>query len=223
MNADNALNQTREKSAHVPRPPPFHRSFLSFSSLLSLPAFDATDPLKHGSIFGFHGSPLGNWHVIFRTGLKNATLIPNVGIRGTAHGPGIYFGYNQQLSWGYADAGANKWRHTVYDPSAPPMTQHLTMALAEIINRPEEFTTVNPYLVVPQEECVALPSLTLPPTFIFSHTTISISLFSFRNPNRFVMTRFYLVFPHAAKADVTGLHLLEPARALADRYAAGLM
>ena len=115
-------------------------------------AFDNTDPMRHGSIFGFHGSPLGNWHVIFRTGLKNATLIPNVGVRGTAHGPGIYFGYDGHTSWGYADAGASKWPHTEYDHSKGVLSSHLTMALAEIINRPEEFTTVNPYLVVPQEE-----------------------------------------------------------------------
>ena len=118
-------------------------------------AFDKTDPLRHGSIFGFHGSPLGNWHVIFRTGLKNATLIPNVGIRGTAYGPGIYFGYNQNLSWSYADSGSTKWAHTQYDPTSQGvMTGHLTMALAEVINRPEEFSTIAPYLVVPQEEYV---------------------------------------------------------------------
>jgi hypothetical protein len=79
-------------------------------------------------------------------------LIPNVGVRGTAHGPGIYFGYDGHTSWGYADAGASKWPHTEYDHSKGVLSSHLTMALAEIINRPEEFTTVNPYLVVPQEE-----------------------------------------------------------------------
>jgi hypothetical protein len=56
------------------------------------------DPLKHGSVFGWHGSQLGNWHVIMRTGLKNLSLSSYV--RGTAHGPGIYFGYDHSTSAG---------------------------------------------------------------------------------------------------------------------------
>lgn len=177
------------------------------------------DPLKHGSVFGWHGSQLGNWHVIMRTGLKNLSLSSYV--RGTAHGPGIYFGYDHSTSAGcvvachatlvvpsvapsggflfpfcflstvvpfflsrplarlsprrsrhaaasslalthasrallsafrYTDQGSNMWPETDYGRGK--LGAHQTMCLVEVVARPEEFTKVSPYLVVPQEEFI---------------------------------------------------------------------
>lgn len=59
---------------------------------------------RHGSLFAFHGSPVGNWHSILRNGLKNATGT-SMQAHGAAYGPGIYMGNNTQLSMGYSGFG----------------------------------------------------------------------------------------------------------------------
>jgi len=44
----------------------------------------------HGSLFSWHGSSSGNWHVILRTSLKNMSNTKYMSA-GAAYGNGIYF------------------------------------------------------------------------------------------------------------------------------------
>ncbi len=54
----------------------------------------------------FHGSPIGNWHSILRTGIKNMS-----GTRfmttGNAHGSGVYLAEDIRTAYGYGGNGSN--------------------------------------------------------------------------------------------------------------------
>jgi len=59
---------------------------------------------KKGSFYAFHGSAIGNWHSIFRQGLKNYSNTDKMSA-GAACGPGIYMAANAATSFGYMVAG----------------------------------------------------------------------------------------------------------------------
>jgi hypothetical protein len=44
---------------------------------------------KHGSVFGFHGSSIENWHSILRNGIKNMSGTAGQ-LNGAAYGNGVY-------------------------------------------------------------------------------------------------------------------------------------
>jgi poly [ADP-ribose] polymerase 6/8 len=58
-----------------------------------------------GSFYAFHGSAIGNWHSIFRGGLRNYSNTDKMSC-GAAYGPGIYMASNASTSFGYMAAGA---------------------------------------------------------------------------------------------------------------------
>lgn len=98
---------------------------------------------NHPTLYAFHGSPLKNWHSIIRHGLWYKTVT-----HGRAHGDGVYFARDGVVSMGtYAAGGAQSWRNSTIAPSA-------CVALAEIINLPQRFTSCNPYYVVKQTEWI---------------------------------------------------------------------
>jgi poly [ADP-ribose] polymerase 6/8 len=60
---------------------------------------------NRGSFYAFHGSAIGNWHSIFRGGLRNYSNTDKMSC-GAAYGPGIYMASNASTSFGYMAAGA---------------------------------------------------------------------------------------------------------------------
>jgi len=103
---------------------------------------------KMGVLTGFHGSRLCNWHSIIRLGVKVMSNSKYMST-GAAHGVGAYFARDSSTSCSYCGA--------VQDYTWPQSKLHLRslLGLCEIINRTEEFTSSNPYLVVPQEHYIA--------------------------------------------------------------------
>ncbi|KAF6834987.1 ubiquitin conjugating enzyme [Colletotrichum plurivorum] len=97
------------------------------------------------TIFAWHGSPLSNWHSIIRSGLDfNDTL------HGRAYGHGVYFSNTFQTSSTYSGFGgyssytagvAGGWINSELNIQA-------AISLCEIVNRPLEFRSSNPYYVV---------------------------------------------------------------------------
>uniref|UniRef100_A0A7S2FMF6 Poly [ADP-ribose] polymerase n=1 Tax=Octactis speculum TaxID=3111310 RepID=A0A7S2FMF6_9STRA len=88
-----------------------------------------------GSIFAWHGSGAGNWHVILRTSLKNMSGTKHMST-GQVYGAGIYFASNSSTSLGYCGKTRPvSWKNSKHFKL--PMT---CLALCEIINREKEFT-----------------------------------------------------------------------------------
>ena len=56
---------------------------------------------KHGSVFGFHGSSIENWHSILRNGLKDCSNT-RLMVNGAKHGSGIYISPRAALSLMYS-------------------------------------------------------------------------------------------------------------------------
>jgi ubiquitin-conjugating enzyme E2 Q len=96
--------------------------------------------LKYPTLFAWHGSPIQNWHSIIREGLHfNETL------HGRAYGNGVYHALDVNTSLGYSQiSGASiSW------PNSDLKVQQ-ALALNEIVNAPQEFTSSSPHLVVAQ-------------------------------------------------------------------------
>jgi len=93
----------------------------------------------HGSIFCWHGSAPGNWHVILRTSLKNMSGTKHMSA-GQAYGAGIYFASEFATSLGYCGHGmSDGWPKSMFTSksSAPSIK---CMAMCEIIDKKEDFT-----------------------------------------------------------------------------------
>ncbi|KAJ3167957.1 hypothetical protein HDU88_001904 [Geranomyces variabilis] len=105
------------------------------------------------SVWGFHGSPLYNWHSILRTGLHTQKIT-----HGRAYGNGIYHALDYNTSSGYASMGGNAWPN-----SKIGVTQCLS--LNEIVNCPDSFVSRNPYLVIGNINWVQTRFLLVQPTF----------------------------------------------------------
>jgi ubiquitin-conjugating enzyme E2 Q len=88
------------------------------------------------SIFAFHGSNSVNWFSILTSGL-NYDEVKN----GRAYGNGIYMSLALAYSLYYAQGACTNWKN-----SALKMGQILT--LNEVVNRPAEFRSCSPHLVV---------------------------------------------------------------------------
>ncbi|CAL1702918.1 unnamed protein product [Somion occarium] len=92
---------------------------------------------RYPSLYAFHGSPTSNWHSIIRHGLWFKTVA-----NGRAYGNGVYFAKEGQTSMsGYARGTAHRWRNT--ELGVGPC-----VAVAEIVNLPEQFVSQNPFFVV---------------------------------------------------------------------------
>eukprot|EP00478_Filoreta_tenera_P000560 GABV01000565.1.p1 GENE.GABV01000565.1~~GABV01000565.1.p1 ORF type:complete len:397 (+),score=111.12 GABV01000565.1:104-1192(+) len=100
-----------------------------------------------GSILTWHGSPLGNWHSILRSGLKNYSGTKNQ-MHGAAYGKGIYMAVESATSLGYCrNRAAPGW------PSSRFGTSPAILALCEVVNDPK-LPPPKPFYVVPNEEWV---------------------------------------------------------------------
>ncbi|KAJ3535766.1 hypothetical protein NM688_g6931 [Phlebia brevispora] len=91
------------------------------------------------SLYAFHGSPVKNWHSIIRHGLWYKTIA-----HGRAYGDGVYFAKDGNVSMtGYTGMTVTSWPKTALYISS-------CVALAEIVNLPNEFRSTTPFFVVPQ-------------------------------------------------------------------------
>ncbi|KAL4062668.1 hypothetical protein J3A83DRAFT_4381480 [Scleroderma citrinum] len=91
---------------------------------------------KYPTIFGFHGSPVKNWHSIIRHGLWYKHIA-----NGRSHGNGVYCARDGTISVsGFASRSTAKWRSSSLMPSR-------CFVLAEIINIPSQFACMDPYVV----------------------------------------------------------------------------
>lgn len=93
---------------------------------------------KYPTIFAWHGSALHNWHSIIRTGLDYKETI-----NGRAFGNGCYFSQDLNTSTGYSNLG-------VCSQAWPGSQLQITtaLAMAEILNAPDEYQSKSPHLVV---------------------------------------------------------------------------
>ncbi|KAG8670168.1 hypothetical protein FPOAC2_09513 [Fusarium poae] len=87
------------------------------------------------TLFAWHGSALGNWHSIIRTGLDFAVVS-----NGRAFGNGVYFAKDFETSRSYSRGG------TVWSNSALKITD--AISLCEIVNNTARFVSTQPYFVV---------------------------------------------------------------------------
>ncbi|TFK70490.1 hypothetical protein BDN72DRAFT_838836 [Pluteus cervinus] len=95
------------------------------------------------SLYAFHGSPLHNWHSIIRNGLWYKTIA-----HGRAYGNGVYFASDGQVSMShYAQMGSVTWKNSVVKPQK-------CMALAELVNLPNEFQESRACYVVQHTEWI---------------------------------------------------------------------
>ncbi|KAL2882390.1 hypothetical protein SGCOL_002130 [Colletotrichum sp. CLE4] len=99
---------------------------------------------KYPTMFAWHGSPLGNWHSIIRTGLNFKEML-----HGRAFGHGVYFARDFPTSLSYCSRQANRtsW-------AGSELKLYAAMSLCEIINRPERFRSINPYYVVDEVDWI---------------------------------------------------------------------
>ncbi|KAK1639845.1 polymerase [Colletotrichum phormii] len=99
---------------------------------------------KYPTMFAWHGSPLGNWHSIIRTGLNFKEML-----HGRAYGHGVYFARDFPTSLSYCSRQANQtsW-------AGSELKLYAAMSLCEIINRPERFKSINPYYVVDEVDWI---------------------------------------------------------------------
>ncbi|CAG8455032.1 3095_t:CDS:10 [Ambispora leptoticha] len=100
-----------------------------------------------GELYAFHGSPLNNWHSIIRTSLNWKRVL-----HGRAYGDGVYHSLQAATSASYAGAPYHKYDVGVWKNSMLVVTK--CMALSEIVNRPSQFTSTSPHLVVPGESWI---------------------------------------------------------------------
>ncbi|KAH7134726.1 hypothetical protein B0J13DRAFT_641358 [Dactylonectria estremocensis] len=100
------------------------------------------------SLFAWHGSPLGSWHGIIRTGLDFSTSL-----HGRTFGNGVYFSSDFAVSNGYSGfTGPNPTRLNGW----PNSLLHISSAISicEIINKPEKFVSSTPHYVVDKVEWI---------------------------------------------------------------------
>lgn len=93
---------------------------------------------KYPTLFAWHGSAISSWHSIIRSGLDyNQTM------NGRAFGNGCYFSQDYSTSAGYSGM---RGVETVWPGSVLQIST--AMAMAEIVNAPDLFTSHHPHLVV---------------------------------------------------------------------------
>ncbi|KAI0703481.1 hypothetical protein BC835DRAFT_1028647 [Cytidiella melzeri] len=95
------------------------------------------------SLYAFHGSSTKNWHSIIRHGLWYKEVA-----NGRAYGDGVYFAKDGTVSiQSYSRAGGATWAKSSIQVST-------CVALAEIVNLPQQFRSSNPFFVVSQTDWI---------------------------------------------------------------------
>lgn len=99
--------------------------------------------IRYPSIYAWHGSALRNWHSIIRNGLWFKDIA-----NGRSYGDGVYFAKDAAISVGsYAHGSGHTWLNSKINAQS-------CIALAEIVNLPGEYVSINPFLVVNKTEWI---------------------------------------------------------------------
>jgi ubiquitin-conjugating enzyme E2 Q len=106
------------------------------------------------TLFAWHGSAIGNWHSIIRSGLDYATTV-----NGRAFGNGVYFSKYHHVSSGYSvpRISVSQWPKSMLNISA-------SISLCEIVNRPDMFVSRDPHYVVKDVDWIQCRYLLVKPT-----------------------------------------------------------
>ncbi|KAG6002536.1 hypothetical protein E4U21_002996 [Claviceps maximensis] len=118
-------------------------------------ALCSTHPSKtvYPTLFAWHGSSLGNWHSIIRTGLDFSQIS-----HGRSYGQGVYLSRNMRVSKGYMNMGHmlatsiiayhdSPWHKSVLRPKS-------ALSICEIVNCPDEFVSQSPHFVINKTEWI---------------------------------------------------------------------
>ncbi|KAG6015974.1 hypothetical protein E4U43_004404 [Claviceps pusilla] len=114
-----------------------------------------THPSKtvNPTLFAWHGSALGNWHSIIRTGLDFSRIS-----NGRSFGQGVYLSKNMGVSKRYADKGGLTIASTIAYHNSPWPKSDLrpksALSICEIVNCPDEFVSTNPHFVINKTEWI---------------------------------------------------------------------
>ncbi|KAF8078632.1 hypothetical protein FPV67DRAFT_1604087 [Lyophyllum atratum] len=127
--------------------------------------------MVYPSLYAFHGSALRNWHSIIRHGLWYEVIA-----NGRAYGNGVYLAKEGSLSMGtYAQPGRSTWRKSRICPTN-------CVALAEIVNLPNEFVSHNPHFVVKDTHWIMCRYLLVKGTVESSYDTSIVPELAKRRP-----------------------------------------
>lgn len=103
-------------------------------------------------IYGYHGSPIYNWHTILRYQLKNMSKTCHQ-LHGNVYGDGIYLAPDKQVSIGYSSGNGINWKNSEF------RSRNIYIA-AEIIEK--NIKVVKDYCyVIPDENLVSIKYLCL--------------------------------------------------------------
>lgn len=97
------------------------------------------------TLFAWHGSPLHNWHSILRSGLNF-----NEVSHGRAYGDGVYHALDANTSVGYSGLHRGSGYNTYAAWPNSALKVDSAVALNEIVNAPDEYTSSAPFYVVKQ-------------------------------------------------------------------------
>eukprot|EP00939_MAST-03C_sp_MAST-3C-sp1_P004987 g4987.t1 len=131
----------------------------------------------NGSFFCWHGSMVGRWHIILRTGLRNlsGTKLQAFGV---AYGEGCYFARDLNTSMGYANNHCGVWPGLEIDGTSLAGKNIRCASMCEVINRPEDFTSTSPYFVVPNEDYITTRFI-----FLFNGNPTSVNAMDVKIPS----------------------------------------
>jgi hypothetical protein len=99
---------------------------------------------QYGSVYAFHGSPLGNWHSIMRNGLENMSGT-EAQLHGAAYGKGVYLAPTSNTSVNYMKY-VSTWSHSMFN--SPTLG---CMTMCEVIKHSSLKGQPNPFYVVADE------------------------------------------------------------------------
>lgn len=92
---------------------------------------------KHPTLFGWHGSGVGNWHSIIRQGLRFDSIA-----NGRSYGHGVYLSPHASTSAGYSRLTSQLgWKQSKLQIQS-------ALSLSEVVNQPTQFVSQAPHYVV---------------------------------------------------------------------------
>ncbi|KND94363.1 Poly [ADP-ribose] polymerase 8 [Tolypocladium ophioglossoides CBS 100239] len=104
------------------------------------------------TLFAWHGSPLGNWHSIIRTGLDFANRL-----HGRTFGNGVYLSPDMGVSSAYSALNlgleVDGPRLPVHWPNSQLVVTE-AISVCEVVNRPDMFVSKQPHYVVDRVEWI---------------------------------------------------------------------
>ncbi|KAG5922616.1 hypothetical protein E4U42_005426 [Claviceps africana] len=103
------------------------------------------------TLFAWHGSQLGNWHGIIRTGLDFSRML-----NGRAYGQGVYLSRHMNISKRYTGTPQSMPTDTYHDSMWPKsdLRPKCALSICEMINCTREFISTSPHYVINKTEWI---------------------------------------------------------------------